>query len=85
MLLLIFSDWNCSLFVKPIKTPHFNVGSSHRGWLMIIKKMDLKKMNLKKMSLLKKPLNPFSVIFWAFIVVVFAVMGLFFKWKKAKR
>ena len=52
---------------------------------MIIKKMNLKKMNLKNMNLLKKPLNPFSVIFWAFVVVVFAVLGLFFKWKKAKR
>jgi hypothetical protein len=39
----------------------------------------------KKINLLKKPLNPFSVIFWAFIIVVFAVLGLFFKRKKAKK
>jgi|LSQX01.1.fsa_nt_gb hypothetical protein len=39
----------------------------------------------KKMNLLKKPLNPLVIIFWAFIVVVLAVVGLFFKRKKAKR
>lgn len=39
----------------------------------------------KKMNLLKKSLNPFSAIFWAFVVVVFAFLGLFFKQKKTKR
>ncbi|MDQ1274601.1 MAG: hypothetical protein QG610_173 [Euryarchaeota archaeon] len=39
----------------------------------------------EKMNLLKKSLNPFSVIFWAFVIVVFTVLGLFFKRKKTKR
>ena len=42
------------------------------------------KMMKQKINLLKKPLNPFSVIFWAFVAVVLAVLGLFIKRKKTK-
>lgn len=37
-----------------------------------------------KINLLKKTLNPFSAVFWAFVVVVLAVLGLFIKRKKIK-
>ena len=36
----------------------------------------------KKTSLLKKPIKPFTAIFWAVVVVVMAVFGLLLKQKK---
>ena len=37
----------------------------------------------KKTKLLKNTVKPFTVIFWAFVVVIMAVFGLLFRWKKA--
>lgn len=36
----------------------------------------------KKTNLLKKPMRPFTVIFWALMVVVMAAFGLLVKQKK---
>ncbi len=38
---------------------------------------------MKRMNLLKKPIKPFTVIFWAVVVVVMAAFGLLLKRKKA--